>query len=71
MWERNFTHNYTNLQLKLGINCIPDDKIPDITLLSRYVYEIANISPYDKDPYVGKSHCHTRLNHADAVSRIL
>lgn len=59
-----------NLQLKLGINCIPDDKIPDITLLSRYVYEIANISPYDKDPYVGKyAFAHKAGMHADAVCK--
>jgi 2-isopropylmalate synthase len=44
-----------NLQLKMGIDCIPDERLPKLTEVSRYVSEVANL-PHDAFmPYVGAS----------------
>ena len=43
------------LQLKLGIECVPPEKLAHLTELSHYVSEVANL-PHDKhQPYVGAS----------------
>lgn len=59
-----------NLQLKLKIDCIPDTQLSELTKVSRYVSEIANLIPRDNQPYVGKSaFAHKGGMHVDAVRK--
>jgi len=44
-----------NLQLKMGYQVVSDDQIRQLTNVSRYVYEIANIIPTNNQPFVGVS----------------
>lgn len=44
-----------NLVFKLGIECIPAEKLEGLTEASRYVSEIANLNPPSSQPYVGNS----------------
>ena len=44
-----------NLQLKLGYNCVPPAKLKTMREVSRLVYELANITPFARQPYVGRS----------------
>ncbi|MBU2568020.1 MAG: citramalate synthase [Elusimicrobia bacterium] len=59
-----------NLSIKSGIDTIPQDKLKTLTELSRYFSEIANISPDDKQPYVGSSaFAHKGGVHVSAMAR--
>jgi 2-isopropylmalate synthase len=59
-----------NLKLKLGIDCIPGEKLKLLTHISHFVSELANLSPDDHQPYVGKSvFTHKGGMHVSAVSR--
>lgn len=59
-----------NLQLKLGYSCIPDDQIKHLSTLSKYVSELANLTPDNKQPYVGKSaFAHKGGVHVSAVMK--
>jgi 2-isopropylmalate synthase len=59
-----------NLKLKLGIQCISDEQLKKLTEVSRYVSEIANLSPQDNMPYVGGSaFAHKGGIHVDAVRK--
>ncbi len=44
-----------NLELKLGLRCLPEGNLQKLTELSHFVDEIANLAPNDHLPYVGKS----------------
>ena len=44
-----------NLQLKMGHPCVDSEKIKQLTDLSRYVSEVANVPPFKQRPFVGKS----------------
>lgn len=44
-----------NLQLKLGYQVVSEDQIRQLTNVSRYVFEIANIVPPNLQPFVGVS----------------
>ncbi|WP_297213851.1 MULTISPECIES: citramalate synthase [Thermodesulfovibrio] len=44
-----------NLQIKLGFRCIDDEKLRNLTEISRFVYEIANLTPFKRQPFVGES----------------
>jgi 2-isopropylmalate synthase len=43
------------LELKLGRRCLPDGKLRTLTDVSHFVAEVANLSPDEHLPYVGKS----------------
>jgi 2-isopropylmalate synthase len=59
-----------NLQLKLGINCIPPANMGDLTSAARFVSEIANMTFNEKAPYVGNdAFSHKGGMHIDAVSK--
>ncbi|MGA9755923.1 MAG: citramalate synthase [Desulfobaccales bacterium] len=59
-----------NLQLKMGIDCLGDNKLKRLTEVSRFVYEAANVRPNRYQPYVGKSaFAHKAGIHAAAVKR--
>jgi len=44
-----------NLQLKRNYQCIPDDRIQQITRISRLISELANMQPHHAMPFVGDS----------------
>jgi 2-isopropylmalate synthase len=44
-----------NLQLKMGYQCLAEEKMEHLTELSRYVSEVANIAPFNQGPFVGRS----------------
>ncbi|MBU1902810.1 MAG: citramalate synthase, partial [Proteobacteria bacterium] len=44
-----------NLQLKMGYFCVAEEKLKQLTELSRYVSEVANVPPLNQRPFVGKS----------------
>ncbi|MDP4178934.1 MAG: citramalate synthase [Bacillota bacterium] len=59
-----------SIELKLNIKCIADKKIQDITNVSRYVSEIANLAHNEREPYVGNSaFAHKGGMHIDAVQK--
>lgn len=59
-----------NLQLKLGYSCIPEDQIKHLATVSKYVSELANLTPDNKQPYVGKSaFAHKGGVHVSAVMK--
>ncbi len=58
------------LQLKLGYEGIPAEKLSQLTELSRYIDEIANMVPNDRQPYVGRNaFAHKAGIHVSAVAK--
>lgn len=43
------------LHFKLGLSSIPADRLPQLTAMSRYVSEVANVHPNPQQPFVGTS----------------
>jgi len=43
------------LELKMGYKCLPDGNISRLTDLSQFVMEVANVTPDEHLPFVGKS----------------
>ncbi|MDD5705118.1 MAG: citramalate synthase [Kiritimatiellae bacterium] len=59
-----------NLQLKMGYECIPEERLPTLTAAVRRVAEIANIVLADDMPYVGrKAFAHKAGMHMDGVRK--
>ena len=57
-----------NLQLKLGIDCIPSDCLTETVRISHAIAEIANIAPNTHQPYAGwASFAHKAGLHASAL----
>lgn len=44
-----------NLQLKLGKNCLPPESIRQLTNLSHFISDVANVPPLNSRPFVGRS----------------
>ncbi len=44
-----------NLEMKMGYDCVGPEKLKQLTELSRYVSEVANVTPLNQRPFVGKS----------------
>ena len=58
------------LKLKLGHDCITDERLRHLRDLSRYVYELANLAPNKHQPYVGDSaFAHKGGVHVSAIQR--
>ncbi len=59
-----------NLQLKMGYQVVTEEQMKGLTVLSRFVAELANIAPADQQPYVGfNAFAHKGGVHVDAVSK--
>jgi 2-isopropylmalate synthase len=59
-----------SLQLKLGMSCIPQENMADLSSAARFVSEIANMMFNDKAAYVGHdAFSHKGGMHIDAVSK--
>jgi 2-isopropylmalate synthase len=57
-----------NLQLKMGIDCLPEGKLAETVLVARSIAEIANIAPNTHQPYAGwASFAHKAGLHASAL----
>ena len=59
-----------NLQLKLGFDCIPAENLGQLTQVSRFVSEVANLAPDEHAPFVGLSaFAHKGGIHVSAVEK--
>jgi 2-isopropylmalate synthase len=59
-----------NLKIKMGIDCITDDKLKEITRVSHFVSEISNMRQRNDQPYVGaSSFAHKGGVHINAVMK--
>lgn len=59
-----------NLKLKLNIDCIGEEQLKNLTGVSRYVSEIANLSHQGSQPFVGNNaFAHKAGVHVSAVSK--
>ena len=59
-----------NLKLKLGLDCISDEHLRDLTDVSWFVSETANLRHQNQQPYVGESaFAHKAGMHVGAVRR--
>src|SRR5262245_6151994 len=60
-----------DLQLKMGVTCLPEDRIERLTAVSRHVAELVNLPPHAADPYVGASaFAHKGGLHTSALGRV-
>jgi len=44
-----------DLEIKMGKQCLPEGKLSQLSEISNFVAEVANLAPYEHQPYVGKS----------------
>jgi 2-isopropylmalate synthase len=44
-----------DLELKMGVRCLPDGHLPRLFDTSRFVAEVANLAPDEHQPFVGRS----------------
>ncbi len=59
-----------NLKLKLGFEIINDDQLGELTKVSHFADELANIIPNNRQPYVGKSaFAHKAGLHVAAITK--
>lgn len=59
-----------NLKLKLGIDCVSEAQLKTLTEASRFIREVANMTPNHHAPYVGHSaFSHKGGVHVDAVRK--
>jgi len=59
-----------NLQLKMGLSCMTKNNLARLTELSRYVSEVANMTPFNGRPFVGKSaFAHKGGIHVNAIMK--
>jgi 2-isopropylmalate synthase len=59
-----------NLQLKMGRKCLPAESIHQLTNLSHFISDVANIPPLNSRPFVGRSaFAHKGGIHVSAVAK--
>ncbi|HYI60533.1 MAG TPA: citramalate synthase [Acidimicrobiales bacterium] len=60
-----------DLELKLGIRCLPAGRMERLTAVSRHVAELVNLPPHPADPYVGSSaFAHKGGLHTSALDKV-
>ena len=60
-----------DLKLKLGMQVVSDDQLAHLTEISHFVSEVANMTPWPQQPYVGASaFAHKAGLHSDAVVKV-
>ena len=58
------------LKLKMGIDCLPDAKLKELTEVSRYVAEVSNMAQRANQPFVGEAaFAHKGGVHVNAVMK--
>lgn len=66
----NLTSIIPALSFKMGFETLPQKSLKRLTELSHFIYEVANITPADNQPYTGKSaFAHKAGVHADAMMK--
>ncbi len=66
----NFCALVPNLALKMGLEVLSPEKIKTLTEVSRYIFEISNLTPVMNMPYVGESaFAHKGGLHVDALRK--
>ncbi len=59
-----------NLQLKMGLACMTEENLRRLTKVSRYVSEVANMTPFNGRPFVGASaFAHKGGIHVNAIMK--
>ena len=59
-----------NLEIKLGLQCLPEGHLAQLTEVSHFVSEIANLRPNEHQPFVGKAaFAHKGGIHVSAMRR--
>jgi 2-isopropylmalate synthase len=59
-----------NLQFKMGYQCLAPERVKQLTELSRYVSEVANVPPFNQRPFVGISaFAHKGGVHVSAIEK--
>ena len=59
-----------DIELKLGLNCLPDGSLAKLYDMSHFVAEVANLNPNDHAAYVGRSaFAHKGGVHVSAIRR--
>lgn len=59
-----------NLQFKLGFDVVNEEQMKKLTYTAHFIAELANVTPKDSDPYVGRdAFTHKAGMHADAVRK--
>ena len=59
-----------NLELKMGIRCLPEHRITRLTSVSHHIAELVNFTPDAQQPYVGASaFAHKAGLHTSALNR--
>lgn len=59
-----------NLKLKLGLDCLPEKALKSLARTSRLINELANLTPNEHQPYVGRSaFTHKGGIHVSAITR--
>ena len=59
------------LKLKMGVDVVTDDQLARLSEVSHLVGEVANMTPWPQQPYVGQSaFAHKAGYHADAVIKV-
>src|SRR5439155_1266373 len=59
-----------NLVLKMGIDCLPVERLPRLTPVAHHIAEVANVSLNPQNPYVGDSAFATKAGiHTSALAR--
>ncbi len=57
-----------NLKLKMGVDCVSDLALKELTEVSRFVAEVSNMKPMDNQPFVGASaFAHKAGVHVNAI----
>lgn len=60
-----------NLQLKMGLDCLADADLERLAELSAFFDEIANLTPNERQPYVGRcAFAHKAGMHVDGVGKV-
>ncbi|HEX8805104.1 MAG TPA: citramalate synthase [Acidimicrobiales bacterium] len=60
-----------DLQLKMGVRCLPEGRLERLTAVSRHVAELVNLPPHPADPYVGASaFAHKGGLHTSALGKV-
>lgn len=59
-----------NLQLKMGYEVLPREEVQKLMSTSRYLSEVSNLNPDDREPYVGAyAFAHKGGMHIDAIKK--
>ena len=67
----NLTALIANLQLKMGFDCVPEEKMKELYARAHEAAEIANIALDEKMPYVGAdAFAHKAGMHIDGVNKV-